>query len=273
MSTMNPGPTPPGWYPQDGQLRYWDGHQWTNQTAPLVGTGQPVGPFPGGPVGHPATPTTAAAQADQVKRPWYRKKRILIPIASVVAIGALSNLTGGGKTDPTTPVADATPVATATSSQPAKAAAAKTTEAKAPATTSPAPPKPASQLGQPVRDGKFEFVVKDVKCGIGRVGDEYLNKTPQGQFCSVGVTVTNIGDEPQSMFADNQYAFDGQGRRFSASSEAAIYADDSKLLFEEINPGNTLSGRVYFDMPKGQSPVKLKLYDSAFSGGVEVRLS
>ena len=29
--------TPPGWYPQGGQQRYWDGTQWTEHTAPLAG--------------------------------------------------------------------------------------------------------------------------------------------------------------------------------------------------------------------------------------------
>jgi TM2 domain-containing membrane protein YozV len=27
---------PAGWYPQSGQLRYWDGSQWTSHTAPMV---------------------------------------------------------------------------------------------------------------------------------------------------------------------------------------------------------------------------------------------
>lgn len=31
----------PGWYPQDGQIRWWDGHQWTANTAPLPPQGPP----------------------------------------------------------------------------------------------------------------------------------------------------------------------------------------------------------------------------------------
>ena len=101
-----------------------------------------------------------------------------------------------------------------------------------------------------MRDGEFEFVVKEVNCGIAKVGDQYFNKVAQGQFCGVTLSVKNIGTKPQTMFSSNQYAFDASSRKFSSSTEAGIYADDSKLLFEEINPGNELTGVVYFDVPK-----------------------
>ena len=123
-----------------------------------------------------------------------------------------------------------------------------------------------------MRDGEFEFVVKEVNCGIAKVGDQYFNKVAQGQFCGVTLSVKNIGTKPQTMFSSNQYAFDASSRKFSSSTEAGIYADDSKLLFEEINPGNELTGVVYFDVPKDAKLLKVELHDSAFSGGVEVRL-
>ena len=57
-----------------------------------------------------------------------------------------------------------------------------------------------------------------------------------------------------------------------ADTEAAIYLKDSNTLYEEINPGNSLKGTLLFDVPKGIKPAKLELHDSAFSGGVDVRL-
>ena len=123
-----------------------------------------------------------------------------------------------------------------------------------------------------MRDGKFQFVVTGMKCGISTVGNEYLNTKAQGQFCRVDMTITNIGDEAQTMFAENQTAFDAKGRKFSADSKASFYDSKSEVLFEEINPGNTAKGRVYFDVPKAAKPVKLELHDSMFSDGVDVAL-
>jgi hypothetical protein len=105
------------------------------------------------------------------------------------------------------------------------------------------------------------------------VGDNpYLQEKAQGQFCAVRLAVSNIGDEPQSLFADNQYAFDGKGRKFSANSMASMADGSSQVLWEEINPGNAVKGTVYFDLPKGAKPASLELHDSMFSGGVKVRL-
>lgn len=74
------------------------------------------------------------------------------------------------------------------------------------------------------------------------------------------------------MFADNQYAFDTKGRKFSANSMASMADESSQVLWEEINPGNAVKGNVYFDVPKGAKVTSLELHDSAFSGGVKVRL-
>ncbi len=62
-----------------------------------------------------------------------------------------------------------------------------------------------------------------------------------------------------------------EGREFSADSEAAMYDDSSQVLWEEINPGNSVKGKAYFDVPKGAKLTQLELHDSMFSDGVQGR--
>ena len=74
------------------------------------------------------------------------------------------------------------------------------------------------------------------------------------------------------MFDSNQKVKDEQGRTFAPNSSAAIYMDDNDLWLTDINPGNTMSGTLVFDMPEGATPVEIELHDSMFSGGVTVSL-
>jgi hypothetical protein len=130
-----------------------------------------------------------------------------------------------------------------------------------------------ASIGQPVRDGKFEFTVTKVECDVNRVGTKDFGVEAQGQYCLVAVQVENIGEEAQSFFGSNQYLYDEEGRQFSADDEAAIYLENSQSLYEEINPGNSVQGTVVFDIPKNATPARIELHDSAFSGGVTVDLT
>lgn len=132
----------------------------------------------------------------------------------------------------------------------------------------------AAGLNQAARDGKFEFTVTKVQCGVAQVGDELLNRKAQGQYCLVTVKVTNIGDESRTLAASNQYAFNATGAKYDADSTASIYLDDAgRALYEAINPGNSVNGTIVFDIPKGASLTRLELHDSALSGGVAVNLT
>jgi hypothetical protein len=134
--------------------------------------------------------------------------------------------------------------------------------------------KPAAVgIGQPARDGKFEFVVSKLECGISKIGDQYLNRTAQGQFCKVSMSVKNIGNEAKLFTDSNQHAYNAAGQKYEADSAAAIYlGQDSKSFLENINPGNAVNGVIIFDIPKDGKIVKLELHDSAFSGGVTVNV-
>ncbi|MBW9214337.1 DUF2510 domain-containing protein [Mumia sp. zg.B53] len=82
-------PTPPaGWYVDPrvpGQQRYWDGQAWTAHVRPL-------GPNP---------------PSSQQGKPWYEKKRFVIPIAvaGLIALGAAGGASGGATDDVVTDTA------------------------------------------------------------------------------------------------------------------------------------------------------------------------
>ena len=133
----------------------------------------------------------------------------------------------------------------------------------------------AATIGQPAADGKFTFTVNTVQCGIPTVGDTSygLGATAQGQFCKVNVTVANKGTESQLLSSDSQYAFDAKGSKFSTSSDAEISSDQESVLFTDINPGNSVTGDLYYDIPSTDSITKFEFHDSPFSGGVTVNNS
>ncbi|HET9518999.1 MAG TPA: DUF4352 domain-containing protein [Actinoplanes sp.] len=129
-------------------------------------------------------------------------------------------------------------------------------------------------LKQAARDGKFEFVVSGIKCGVPSVGPSGYGEKAQGEFCLVSVSVKNIGKEAQTFSGSSQKAFDSAGTEFSNDTGAEIYANEGAPTFlEEINPGNRVTGKIVFDVPKKTKLTKIELHDSPFSDGVTVNLS
>ncbi|MFT3662923.1 MAG: DUF4352 domain-containing protein [Gordonia sp. (in: high G+C Gram-positive bacteria)] len=131
-----------------------------------------------------------------------------------------------------------------------------------------------AELNTPVRDGKFEFTVTGVEAGLSVVGDNpYLQEKAQGQFVVVTMTVKNISDEPQSFSPGDQKLKDSSGRTFETDSTAQIALGDSDIaVWDKINPGNTVTVKLVFDMPENARPASLELHDSLFSSGATVNL-
>ncbi|WP_406045108.1 DUF4352 domain-containing protein [Micromonospora sp. NBC_00898] len=135
-------------------------------------------------------------------------------------------------------------------------------------------PAKTAKIGQAARDGKFEFTVKSSKCGVAKVGTSMLGDKAQGQFCLITINVKNIGKEPQTLDGSSQKAYTANGTEYSSDTEAGLYANkEQSTFFEEINPGNQVTGVFVFDIPKNVKLTKLELHDSAFSGGVTVSLA
>ncbi|MGW4636160.1 DUF4352 domain-containing protein [Nocardia sp. NPDC004415] len=155
-----------------------------------------------------------------------------------------------------------------------KVAATFTTAAPtAPGAPAAAPEDDVAAAGSAVRDGKFEFTVTAIDPPVKVVGDNpYLQKTAQGQYILVHLTVTNIGNKAQSYWANNQKLIDDQGREFENDTMAGINVNEDTAMTSDINPGNSVQVVVVFDVPAGTTPAALELHDSAFSGGAKVAL-
>lgn len=86
--------------------------------------------------------------------------------------------------------------------------------------------------------------------------------------------MANIGDDAATFSDNDQKLINSTQQKFSTDTEAAIYLDDSNSFLEQINPGNSVSGKIVFDIPKSAKPETLELHDDRlFSGGVSVSLS
>lgn len=177
---------------------------------------------------------------------WFKKHKILTVILVLIVIGIVASIAGGGsknnKTDTSGNNSNTTETQTA-------------------------------KIGTAVRDGKFEFTVKSIKCGTPSIGEGYSTKTAQGQYCLLDISVKNIGNEAQSLFSSNQYLFNASGQKYSADDTATYIAGGSATTwYNDINPGNGVEGTIVFDIPKDQTPTTTELHDSSFSGGVKVSL-
>lgn len=216
------------------------------------------------------------------QRSWFARHKLLTTLLALVVLVVGGRAIGGGSGPDATgasgaPGTRAAPkTSTAAEPAPAKSASAKPAPAKpAPAKASqPVEAKPAgAKVGAGVRDGKFEFTVTRVEAGVKRVGPDFMAQKAQGQFVLVHLSVTNIGDEPQTLVDSEQKVRDAAGRQFSSDSVAAMLMDGNDVFFNQINPGNTVKGVLVYDMPKGAKPTSIELHDSMFSGGVVVSLS
>ncbi|HKR81984.1 MAG TPA: DUF4352 domain-containing protein [Candidatus Saccharimonadales bacterium] len=181
---------------------------------------------------------------------WFARHKVLTVIGALIVVGIIASAAGGGSKSNTNNSSTASKKSSTSAAQVAK-------------------------IGQTADDGKFEFTVTSIKCGEPSVSDStgYLTKTAQGQYCLLNLTVKNIGNEAQTLDNTSQYLFNSSNQKYSSDTEATIDINPTNGTFlNQINPGNTVTGTVVFDIPKGATPVTAELHDSALSGGVKVDL-
>jgi hypothetical protein len=182
---------------------------------------------------------------EKALRPWFKKKRFIVPIAIVAIAVASTAANSGNKSD--------------TNAAPIDGANASSGTTKV------------AGIGDTVTDGNFAFAVTDVKCGVDHIGGDVLGKDAQGQYCLVSVKIRNDGKESAYTFGDDQVLYDNQDRKFSADTSAMIYLPEKESPWlTEINPGNQISGTIVYDVPKDAVLDHIEFHESAYSTGVSV---
>ena len=128
-------------------------------------------------------------------------------------------------------------------------------------------------LGDPVRDGTFEFIVSRVDCSRSTVGLEHLTRTAAGEYCVISLSIRNIDDRPGVFLDRVQKVSDAAGTEFGVDELAGLLANrETQTFLRKIGPGSKVSGKIVFDVPKGTTLTTIELHDSYFSGGARVAL-
>lgn len=190
-----------------------------------------------------------ADKTNNPKKNWFARHKVASAILGIILIAIIAGAAGGGsKSDTTT-------------GDKVK------TDNKATVTI--------AKVGEPARDGQFEFVIKSVTCGKPSVTDSsgYVTKTAHGQYCLMDITVKNIGDKAQYLLESDQKLLNSAGLQYSPDSTATLtHSNNSDALIAQVNPGNTVQGVLVFDIPKDQTPMTAELHDSSLSNGIKVTL-
>ena len=133
-------------------------------------------------------------------------------------------------------------------------------------TTEPAPAEPqVPGLNTPVAVGTFEYTVTGLEELGTTIGEEPLATTAQGTYLKLDLSVTNVGNESE-MFLDSYVTLvDNAGKRYDADSMAPIYLRSDSSWVSGINPGNTMSGPIVFDVPAGTVAEFLLVKENMFT--------
>jgi Domain of unknown function (DUF4352) len=122
---------------------------------------------------------------------------------------------------------------------------------------------PTVALNQQVRDGKFAFRVTRVDVSTPNIGIQ----TAQGVFVVVDITVQNIGDEPRTVYCQNQKLKDLAGRTYD---DAVTVGRGDDLI--NVEPGKQVRVTCAFDVPKGTLTGAVEVHDRAYSPGATVQV-
>ena len=99
------------------------------------------------------------------------------------------------------------------------------------------------------------------------------SRSAHGQFCLVALTVRNTGPTAQPFVDSFQKAIGPSGEVYRTDPAARALVDGAGTsLFAQINPGNTVSGTLVFDIPAVARIATLELHEYPYTHGAIIQV-
>ena len=279
-------PTPGGWYPDPstpGQLRYWDGNQWTAHTHPGAGAVQPPPatappqpsppPQPAQPPPPPQPPPSVARMPDgtpvgrqyagpphqgyaprppsRLRRPWWQRPWAII-VAAILAIIVIAAAASSGSKDSGSNDSKSAGNDQSTSSTDGSSPQKEKSTNKDCGTTATADCTPRVGSNGQVRVDALYWQVTGAQTAKS-IGDASigLDEKASGTYLIVKLKVRSDKNESATLTND-VIKLDAGGTTYDPDSDgtvAAIGQGEEPLFLKDIGPDSTVESEVVFDVP------------------------
>lgn len=214
------------------------------------------------------TPADAKAQAKAAKayakamRPWYKKKRVIIP-AGFVALAIAAGAGSGTESSTDSGTAGAASSGTETSAS---------TSTRSNDGSSKSDGK-SGKVGQALTNAGTTYTVTQARATDTIGNPQLLGAKADGTFVVVSLELTNNKDETKTFTDSSAKLKTSDGKKYGTSSDAFMALADDSLLLKEIQPDLTTRGKLAFDIPPNKlSGSQLVIEDFFGNGEVTVDL-
>lgn len=193
--------------------------------------------------------------SQKVHKPWYKKVWVWLLILIVLAgFGQIAKK----------------PSKESTSSTNSQSSSSATGQSAAPGTSQ--GDSISAGIGSPITSGPFELTVTKVEPGLKELGKDPITTKAQGQFVIVSLSAKNIDKKAEYLSSAYVKLLSADGTEYSVTDSASIYLGQEATLFSQINPGNTLEGKMAFDIPAEAKPTTLQFSGGFFEKAVKISL-
>ena len=199
---------------------------------------------------NPKAEAKAAKAYAKAMRPWYKKKRVIIPAGLVALVVVASAGSSGG-----------TEKRQRERRQRDSAASDSGTDGAS------------ATVGQAVTNAGTTYKVTSVKT-TKTIGDpDFLGARADGVFVIVSLQLTNNKDETKTFMDANAKLKTSDGNDYETSSDAVLAFGDESLMLKDIQPDLTTRGKMAFEIPPSKvSGSTLVIEDLWGSGEIKVDL-
>jgi hypothetical protein len=181
---------------------------------------------------NPKAEAKAAEAYAKAMRPWYKKKRLIIPAAFIALILIAS--------------------ATSSSNTASNGGASNASSGSAQVASGSSGGRTAT-VGQSVTNAGTTYKVTSVKT-TDTLGDPDLGGArADGVFVVVSLELTNNKDETKTFLDSNAKLKTSDGKEYETSDKAVLAFGDDSLMLKDIQPDLTTRGKLAFEIPPSKA--------------------